>query len=118
MKRFIFDALVDEENICNQKKVIDKMKRLILDGRKIVLYGKRNRAKTSIVKNVIIPYWYAKMRNGLAIYTELMHVKSLDDINDRFTKSFNGELQKKAKAKAFMQTACCVSRPVAQAVST
>jgi hypothetical protein len=105
VKRFVFDALVDEENICNQKSCVEKIKRFIEDGRKVVLFGRRNRAKTSIVKNIIIPFWLKSRKNGLTIYTEFMHVKSFDDINERFTKSFSSELQRKAKVRSFLQSA-------------
>lgn len=105
MKRFVFDALVDKENICNQKNAIEKISRFIDDGRKVVLFGRRNRAKTSIVKNIIMPLWHKSRKNSLTIYTEFMHVKSLDDINERFTKSFSSELQKKAKIRSFLQSA-------------
>lgn len=104
MKRLVFDSLVDRENICNQKPAIDRLRHLLNDGRKVILYGRRNRAKTSIIRNVSIVDWQAQHPGGLAIYTELMHARSMEDISERFTKSFKSEYQKRAKVSSFLES--------------
>ena len=54
MKEFIFDRLVDRENICGLELEKKQIKTLI-DGRQnIVLYAQRNYGKTSLIKNVIM----------------------------------------------------------------
>lgn len=53
MKRFIFDSILDEENICNLEKEKHKITKGVDHGLKLLVYGKRNMGKTSLVKNVI-----------------------------------------------------------------
>ena len=103
-KEFVFDGLVDETNLLNQKQVISGIFSYIKDKKKIVLYGSRNRAKTSIIRNIIFPKWKKQNPKGLAIYIELMHVKDLADISERFTKSFNQSYGELAKVKTFLDT--------------
>ena len=103
-KEFVFDGLVDEANLLNQKQVISDIFSYIKDKKKIVLYGSRNRAKTSIIRNIIFPKWKKQNPKGLAIYIELMHVKDLADISERFTKSFNQSYGELAKIKTFLDT--------------
>lgn len=102
MKRFIFDSLVDEENILNQRQVIKQLSEYVDNGVSVVLYGKRNTAKTSIVKNIVIPKWQRKTK-GLAIYSDFMHVKDEDDVSDRLTSAFNQAFGRHALVKNFMQ---------------
>ena len=103
-KEFVFDGLVDEANLLNQKQAISDIFSYIKDKKKIVLYGSRNRAKTSIIRNIIFPKWKKQNPKGLAIYIELMHVKDLADISERFTKSFNQSYGELAKIKTFLDT--------------
>ena len=94
MKKFIFDTLVNKENILNQTRLIRELKLRIEGGTHLVLHGMRNTAKTSIIKNIIIPYWQKKHKNSLAIYCDLMAVKDLVDISERLTISFNEAYKK------------------------
>jgi len=51
IKRFIFDRLVDRENICGLEKQRSQINKLVKQRQNIVLYAKRNYGKTSLVKN-------------------------------------------------------------------
>jgi AAA+ ATPase superfamily predicted ATPase len=53
MKRFIFDSILDEENICNLENEKHKIMKGVDSGLKLLVYGKRNTGKTSLIKNVV-----------------------------------------------------------------
>ena len=42
MKRFIYEQIVDRENICNLEQEARTLSRLILNGRNVVVYAPRN----------------------------------------------------------------------------
>jgi hypothetical protein len=88
MKRFIFDSILDEENICNLKREKHKIMKGVDNGLKLLVYGKRNMGKTSLVKNVIAKSWLRRQPSGFFMYVDLMGVKQLSQISERMTIAF------------------------------
>jgi hypothetical protein len=88
MKRFIFDSILDEENICNLDKEKHKITKGVDNGLKLLVYGKRNMGKTSLVKNVIAKSWLRRQSSGFFMYVDLMGVKQLSQISERMTIAF------------------------------
>ncbi|MBF0442135.1 MAG: AAA family ATPase [Oligoflexales bacterium] len=95
-KKFIYNTLVDEENLCNmvhEKMFVSKT----LDNHgKLVIYGRRDSGKTSLIKNVIQPLWHKKNPSGFFLYIELFGITTLREMSERFTLYFN-----KAYGKSF-----------------
>ena len=89
MKRFIFDSILDEENICNLEKEKHKILKGVDNGLKLLVYGKRNMGKTSLVKNVIAKSWLRRQSSGFFMYVDLMGVKQLSQISERMTIAFS-----------------------------
>jgi len=89
MKRFIFDSILDEENICNLEKEKHKIMKGVDHGLKLLVYGKRNMGKTSLVKNVIAKSWLQRQPSGFFMYVDLMGVKQLSQISERMTIAFS-----------------------------
>ena len=89
MKRFIFDSILDEENICNLEKEKHTIMKGVDDGLKLLVYGKRNMGKTSLVKNVIAKSWLRRQSSGFFMYVDLMGVKQLSQISERMTIAFS-----------------------------
>jgi hypothetical protein len=89
MKRFIFDSILDEENICNLNKEKHKIMKGVDNGLKLLVYGKRNMGKTSLLKNVIAKSWLRRQSSGFFMYVDLMGVKQLSQISERMTIAFS-----------------------------
>ena len=89
MKRFIFDSILDEENICNLKKEKHKIMKGVDNGLKLLVYGKRNMGKTSLVKNAVAKSWLRRQSSGFFMYVDLMGVKQLSQISERMAIAFS-----------------------------
>lgn len=83
MKEFIFDRLVDRENICDLEAERKQIKKLVEQKQNIVLYAQRNYGKTSLVKNVIMEDFRKKNKKSFVFFVDLMGVKDLDSITSR-----------------------------------
>ena len=59
------------------------------NGLKLLVYGKRNMGKTSLVKNVIAKSWLKRQSSGFFMYVDLMGVKQLSHISERMTIAFS-----------------------------
>ncbi|CAB1080940.1 hypothetical protein JY97_17035 [Alkalispirochaeta odontotermitis] len=88
MKRFIFDSILDEENICNLNNEKHKITQGVENGLKLLVYGKRNTGKTSLVKNVVAKWWLKDQPSGFFMYVDLMGVRQQSQISERMTIAF------------------------------
>jgi len=60
-KRFEFETVIkDTVNLCNLDKEKMAIMNLVLDGKKILLFGRRNTGKTSLLESFVIPQWLRK----------------------------------------------------------
>ena len=89
MKRFIFDSILDEENICNLDTEKRKIMKGVDRGLKLLAYGKRNTGKTSLIKNVIAKSWIEHHPSGFFMYVDLMGVRQLSQVSERMTIAFS-----------------------------
>lgn len=105
MKRFVFDTLVDEENICNLMKETDAIRKAIQNKLKLILYAPRNFGKTSLLKNVIFPWFKRKHKKGFVFFADLMGVKNWESIERRVEKSFALSFSESFPAKNLLETA-------------
>ena len=64
--KFKFDELLNKDEICNLKSEADFLRKAVSRNEKVVVYGRRNMGKTSLLKNVIAE--------------EFAHVKGIEQI--------------------------------------
>lgn len=102
--RFIYNTLVDRDNICNLTLEAKVLTDALRSSDKIVIYGKRDSGKTSLIKNVVIPDWLRQTPNGMAIYIELYGVKSIDDVAEKLTLYLNKAYQSTFSLKATLRS--------------
>ena len=58
--KFKFDELLNTDEICNLKSEADFLRKAVSRNEKVVVYGRRNMGKTSLLKNVIAEEFAAK----------------------------------------------------------
>lgn len=88
MKEFIFDIVLDEENICNLRSEKETLVKGILKGKHFVVYGRRNVGKTSVLKSIVKPKFLKKNKNAFVMFADLMGVKTLSQIEQRLYSAF------------------------------
>lgn len=103
MKRFIFDRLVDRENICNLKAEQEKLFKLIKQKANIVLYAPRNFGKTSVLKNIIIPEFKKKHKKSFVFFADCFRVKDLDSLILRLANAFERSFEESFPVKNIIE---------------
>jgi len=88
MKHFVFDRLVDRENLCNLTKEKDQLLHFIEKKSNVVVYAPRNFGKTSLLKNVVIEDFRKLHKKSFVFFADLMGVKNLSSIIGRLMNSF------------------------------
>ncbi len=88
MKHFIFDRLVDRENLCNLIKERDQLLHYIEKKDNVVVYAPRNFGKTSLLKNVVIEDFRKLHKKSFVFFADLLGVKNLNSIIGRLMNSF------------------------------
>lgn len=100
-KKFIFDRLVDRQNICGLEKQRIQINKLIKQRQNIVLYAKRNYGKTSLVKNVIMDDFKQKYKKPFVFFVDLMGVKDIESIKFRLKAALENAIKESFPIKSF-----------------
>lgn len=88
MIRFLFEQLLDEENIFNLEKEKKALSRIIANRERVFVYAPRNYGKTSLVRNVVIPQLKKTHKYSFFFFTDLMEVKDMSSLVGRLKNSF------------------------------
>lgn len=102
MKEFVFDRLVDRDNICGleiEKKLIQK---LIGQKQNILLYARRNYGKTSLVKNIIIDDFRKQHKKSFVFFVDLMGVKDIDSVASRLKQALEHSIKESFPGKSML----------------
>lgn len=105
MKTFLYDTLLDEENICDLERERDLILTGVKRGKKLVVFGPRNFGKTSLVKNVIIPHFQKEKKKNFVLFADLMEVRNLDAIHQRVHASFEKSFPRSFPGKNLLELA-------------
>ena len=87
MKQFVFDRLVDRENICNQQREQQVLRDAVGRGHRMVVYGPRNYGKTSVVRNITIEEFRRTRGRHFVLFADLLGVRSMQSLTRRLATS-------------------------------
>lgn len=104
MKQFLFDVVLNEENICNLEKERKKLVAGVKAGKHFVVYGRRNLGKTSVIKSVVIPSFIKNNSNAFVLFADLMGVRSLEQIQKRISRAFKHGFKNSFPTQAFVKS--------------
>jgi len=108
MKTFVYHSLITEENLCNLKSERKAITKGLEQGRKMVVFGRRNTGKTSLVKNIVLKDFKRKHKNAFVMFCDLQGVSSLTDILHRvsigFQEAFLAAFPVKSKLNEMLET--------------
>ena len=105
MKKFIFDKLVDAENLCNLKQEQAKLQELISKKAHVVLFAPRNYGKTSLIKNVVINDFKKNNKNSFVFFVDFLGVRTLKMLSDRMATAFESALANTFPIKSLLSNA-------------
>lgn len=101
--KFKFDELLNKDEICNLKSEADFLRKAVSRNEKVVVYGRRNMGKTSLLKNVIAEEFAAKHPEAFIMFADFMEVKSIESIENRIQTAFSEAFSKSFPAKNFIK---------------
>jgi AAA+ ATPase superfamily predicted ATPase len=105
MTEFQYGTLLKAENICNLTRERIFLEKAILAHEKVVIYGRRNSGKTSLVKNAIIPWFEKTNKKSFVLFVDLMEVKDVASIHERIRVGFERAFSKYFPAKSLLKAA-------------
>ena len=103
MKQFVFDRLVDADNICNLRREQRALRAAVEHGRRVVVYGPRNYGKTSVVRNVTIKEFRRARKRHFVLFADLMGVRSMQSLTRRLATGLQRSFAASFPAKGFME---------------
>lgn len=77
------DIILDRTSICNLTMERDVLSKAIKNGEHIVIFGRRNTGKTSLVKGVCVPEFLAKRKKAVALEVDFLGVDSIAEVQTR-----------------------------------
>ncbi len=85
---FPYHILLNPEDICNYTELKNQLVAETLRGERLVLFGRRNTGKTSLVRSVIIPNFRKKHKNSLVVFCDFLGCRTLSQLDDRIRLGF------------------------------
>jgi len=77
------DIILDRTSICNLSVERDVLSKAIENGEHIVIFGRRNTGKTSLIKGVCVPEFLAKSKKTVALEVDFLGVDSIAEVQTR-----------------------------------
>ena len=87
MKQFVFDRLVDADNLCNLQREQQVLRDAVGRGSRMVVYGPRNYGKTSVVRNITIKEFRRTRKCHFVLFADLLGVRSMQSLTRRLATS-------------------------------
>ena len=105
MKQFVFDRLVDRENLCNLERERQALRDAVARGYRVVVYGPRNYGKTSVVRNDhhrrVPPHPGAPLR----AFADLLGVRSMQSLTRRLATSLQQSFAASFPVRSLLENA-------------
>ena len=91
---FYTDTILQKEDVCNLLNERTRLAQGIAKGQKMLVFGRRNSGKTSVVKNIVGKNWVEGQKNGVFVYLDLFGVETLDQVISRMYSGLAGSLKR------------------------
>lgn len=104
MKQFVFEMSVGANNLCNLSQERDLLIKEINIGRRLIVFGRRNTGKTSLLRNVVIPAFQSQHKQAFVLFADLMGLSSLEDLSHRLQVAFAEAIAKTFPIKSQLKT--------------
>ena len=88
MSPFVFDTVLDGENICNLDRERKTLCEGVANGKHLVVFGRRNTGKTSVMQSIVIPTFRRQNRKSFVLFADLLNVRDLSEVCRRLQMAF------------------------------
>ncbi len=105
MKQFVFDRLVDPENICNLQRERQVLSDAVARGYRVVVYGPRNYGKTSVVRNITIEEFRRTRGRHFVLFADLLGVRSMQSLTRRLATSLQQSFAASFPVRSLLENA-------------
>ena len=105
MKQFVFDRLVDRENICNLQRERQVLGDAVARGYRMVVYGPRNYGKTSVVRNITIEEFRRTRGRRFVLFADLLGVRSMQSLTRRLAGSLQRSFAASFPVRSLLENA-------------
>lgn len=102
---FRFDEILNQDDICNLNREKRELEKAVTEKKKIIVYGRRNSGKTSVVKSFTIPYFCRKHVKSFVLFADLMEAKDISSLSERLHRAFEVAFSEAFPAKFLMKKA-------------
>lgn len=103
IKTFQYDTILSADSICNLEEEFARICLGLTRSEKMVIYGRRNSGKTSLVVSKVIPEFKKRFPHSLILMVDLMQVKTLESIDTRFRVAFEQAFSQAFPAKNLLE---------------
>ena len=105
MKQFVFDRLVDRDNICNLEREQQALRDAVRRRYRMVVYGPRNYGKTSVIRNVIIEEFRRTRERRFVLFADLLGVRSMQSLSLRVSTGLQRSFAASFPVKSLLESA-------------
>ena len=105
MKQFVFDRLVDRDNLCNLERERQVLRDAVARGHRVVVYGPRNYGKTSVVRNITIKEFRRTRGRHFVLFADLLGVRSMQSLARRLATSLQRSFAASFPVRSLLENA-------------
>ena len=102
---FYTDTILEKDDVCNLFKERARLDQGLKKGQKMLVFGRRNSGKTSVVKNIVGKDWVASQRNSVFVYIDFFGVETVDQMLSRMYSGLAGSLKRSFPIQQTLLTA-------------
>ena len=105
MKQFVFDRLVDPDNLCDRQRERQVLGDAVARGYRVVVHGPRNYGKTSVVRNIIIEEFRRTRGRHFVLFADLLGVRSMQSLTRRLATSLQQSFAASFPVRSLLENA-------------
>ena len=118
MLSFPVDTVIARNNICNLENELQQLFDLAIDSRRVVVFGRRNTGKTSLILNGLIPRLQSHHKKCCTVFVDFMGVETEHDAEIRLHRGIETALKQSFPLKQSIKTLLDIAGSLRPTIST
>lgn len=118
MADFPIDVTLDKSDICNLETEQAQLVASAIEGRRLVIYGRRNTGKTSLLLNVVIPALQKARKKSICIFVDFLGVETEEEVTSRLRRAIERALTRAFPTRQFIKSLLEVAGSLRPSIET